>query len=42
MEEERKLRMGDAPTNRLTPEFRQRFEDALWAMINSPEFVMVP
>ena len=42
MEEERKLRMGDAPTNRLTPAFRERFEDALWAMINSPEFVMVP
>jgi hypothetical protein len=42
MDEERKLRMGDAPTNRLTPEFRERFEDALWAMVNSPEFVMVP
>ena len=42
MEEERKLRMGDAPTNRLTAEFRERFEDTLWAMINSPEFVMVP
>ena len=42
MEEERKLRMGDEPTNRLTPEFRERFEDALWAMVNSPEFVMVP
>jgi hypothetical protein len=42
MEEERRLRMGDAPTNRLKPEFRERFEDALWAMVNSPEFVMVP
>jgi hypothetical protein len=42
MEEERRLRMGDAPTNRLTPAFRERFEDALWAMLNSPEFVMVP
>jgi hypothetical protein len=42
MDEERKLRMGDAPTNRLTTEFRERFEDALWAMVNSPEFVMVP
>jgi hypothetical protein len=42
MEEERKLRMGDAPTNRLTPAFRERFEDTLWAMLNSPEFVMVP
>ncbi|MEO8129094.1 MAG: DUF1549 and DUF1553 domain-containing protein [Bryobacteraceae bacterium] len=42
MEEERKLRMGDQPTKRLTTEFRERYEDALWAMINSPEFVMVP
>ena len=42
MEEERKLRMGDEPTKRLTPEFRERFEDTLWAMVNSPEFVMVP
>jgi hypothetical protein len=42
MEEERKLRMGDEPTKRLTPEFRERFEDTLWAMINSPEFVMMP
>jgi hypothetical protein len=42
MEEERRLRMGDAPTNRLTPAFRERFEDTLWAMLNSPEFVMVP
>jgi hypothetical protein len=41
MEEERRLRMGDAPTNRLTPAFRERFEDTLWAMLNSPEFVMV-
>jgi hypothetical protein len=42
MDEERKLRMGDEPTKRLTPEFRERFEDVLWAMVNSPEFVMAP
>jgi hypothetical protein len=42
MEEERRLRMGDEPTRRLTPEFRERFEDTLWAMVNSPEFVMLP
>jgi hypothetical protein len=42
MEEERRLRMGDAPTKRLTAAFRERFEDTLWAMLNSPEFVMVP
>ncbi|MFN7924156.1 MAG: DUF1553 domain-containing protein [Bryobacteraceae bacterium] len=42
MEEERKLRMGAEPTKRLKPEFRERFEDVLWAMVNSPEFVLMP
>ena len=42
MEEERNLRMGDQPTNRLKPAFRERYEDALWAMVNSPEFVLMP
>jgi hypothetical protein len=42
MEEERRLRMGDAPTSRLRPEFRERYEDFLWSLINSPEFVLVP
>ena len=42
MEQERRLRMGDAPTGRLKPDFRERFEDVLWALINSPEFVLIP
>jgi len=42
MEEERNLRLGAKPTARLEPRFRERLEDALWAMVNSPEFVMVP
>ena len=42
LEEEKKLRFGDHPTKRLKPEFRERYEDALWAMINTPEFVMMP
>ncbi|MBL8174569.1 MAG: DUF1553 domain-containing protein [Bryobacterales bacterium] len=42
MEEERNLRMGEAPTKRLTAEFRERYEDMLWAMFNSPEFVLLP
>ncbi len=42
MEEERRLRLGDEPTKRLTAEFRERYEDALWALLNSPEFVVVP
>ncbi|HUS06121.1 MAG TPA: DUF1553 domain-containing protein, partial [Bryobacteraceae bacterium] len=42
LDEERKLRMGDQPTARLTANFRERYEDTLWALVNSPEFVMVP
>ena len=42
MEEERKLRFGDQPTARLQKDFRERYEDMLWALINSPEFAMVP
>ena len=42
MEEERTLRLGAKPTTRIEPRFRERLEDALWAMVNSPEFVMVP
>jgi hypothetical protein len=42
MEEERKLRFGDQPTARLAAPFRERYEDMLWALMNSPEFAMVP
>ena len=42
MREEREAQKGDPPTARLTPVFRERFEDALWALVNSPEFVLVP
>ena len=42
MDEERKLRFGDQPTARLTKAFRERYEDMLWALMNSPEFGMAP
>ena len=42
MEAERRAREGSGPTVRLTADFRERVEDALWALINSPEFVFVP
>jgi len=35
-------RAGDPPTQRLTEDWRQRMEDMIWAMMNSPEFVFVP
>ena len=42
MEEERRVRMGDPPTARLTADFRERFEDMVWALLNSPEFSIIP
>jgi hypothetical protein len=41
-EQERAARLGDTPTSRLDPDWRERVEDLVWAMINSPEFVFVP
>ena len=32
-------RRGDPPSPRLQPAWRQRAEDALWALVNSPEFL---
>jgi hypothetical protein len=39
---ERAVRRGEPPTARLAPDWRERFEDALWALVNSPEFLFVP
>jgi len=39
---EEKARLGDEPTPRLKQDWRERMEDVLWAMVNSPEFVFVP
>jgi hypothetical protein len=40
MQEE--VRRGPPPTSSLQPDWRTRAEDALWALINSPEMVLVP
>jgi hypothetical protein len=39
---EDEVRRGDPPTPRLSDDLRQRLEDMLWALVNSPEFVFVP
>lgn len=39
---EERVRQGPAPTNRLREAWRVRAEDALWALLNSPEMVLIP
>ena len=41
-EAEREARAGDPPTDRIAPAWRERMEDAIWALVNSPEFVFLP
>ena len=41
-EQERTTRAGDPPTDRLRADWRERMEDMVWALVNSPEFVFVP
>jgi hypothetical protein len=42
LEQERLAREGDPPTDRLQTDWRERMEDVLWSLVNSPEFVFVP
>jgi hypothetical protein len=39
--EEAAARRGDPPTTQLDPEWRRRFEDVLWALLNAPEWTHV-
>lgn len=42
VEMEAYARQGDPPTRMLTDAWRQRAEDAIWSLLNSPEMIMVP
>ncbi len=42
LEEEALVRSGDPPTQRLTPEFRETYEDWVWAILNSTDFLFIP
>ena len=42
IELEKRAREGDPPSNALNPAWRERMEDVLWAVINSPETLFVP
>ncbi|MCH8828947.1 MAG: DUF1553 domain-containing protein, partial [Planctomycetes bacterium] len=39
IELQRAVERGDTPTNRLDSDWRQRMEDMVWTLMNSPEFV---
>ncbi len=41
-EQEVAARRGDPPTTQLTPEWRERMENVLWALLNAPEWVYSP
>jgi hypothetical protein len=42
IEMEKRVRDGAPPTFALDPDWRERMEDMLWAVLNSPEFVYIP
>jgi hypothetical protein len=42
LEQEKAARAGDPPTPRLTADWRERMEDLLWSLVNSPEYMFVP
>ena len=42
VEREAEVRRGEPPTNALNPDWRRRLEDALWALLNTPEWIYTP
>jgi hypothetical protein len=41
-EQEEDARRGDPPTRFLRTAWREAAEDALWALLNSPEMILIP
>jgi hypothetical protein len=39
---QKQVERGDPPTTRLTRDWRERAEDVVWSLVNSPEFVWIP
>lgn len=39
---QKQVEKGDPPTTQLTADWRERAEDMVWSLINSPEFVWIP
>jgi hypothetical protein len=42
IELQKAVAQGDPPTARLDPDWRERMEDMIWTLINTPEFVYLP
>jgi hypothetical protein len=42
LKRQKTLEKGDPPTTQLLPAWRERAEDMVWAIMNSPEFVWIP
>lgn len=42
MEMQELVRKGPPPTRFLQPAWRERAEDAMWALLNSPEMILIP
>jgi hypothetical protein len=39
---QKQVEKGDPPTTQLTADWRERAEDMVWSLVNSPEFVWIP
>lgn len=42
LELEKRVRQGPPPDPRLEPRWRESYEDVVWSVVNSPEFVWMP